>query len=377
MRPSLLWLQWLRLSSGMVLLAFVLSHLANLALGLVSLDLVESWHPQFIDAWQSMAGRALLTLCAGVHSALGLYAIAMRRALAFSLSDASQWCLALAIPPLLASHILSLRVAGEIIPDFDTGYAYALAVYWSYAPAYAILQLLALIAVWTHGAIGLYGYLSLQPSWRRIGGFITPLLFAVPLLSVLGFVEAGKEVLDKLEAEPAFKMAVDANWARAQGAARLLGEWQMQFLAVYGALAALAVAILLARMLWRSRSRLTVAYDGGEMARAGRGQSILEFSMAAGVAHASVCGGRGRCGTCRVEILRGAGALSPIGPVEARTLARVRAPQNVRLACQARVLGEGLEVARVLPAFADASAARDPDEWVEASSQILEPQAAP
>ena len=37
-----------------------------------------------------------------------------------------------------------------------------------------------------------------------------------------------------------------------------------------------------------------------------------------------------------------------------------------RLACQARVLAEGVTVTRLLPAYADASAARLPEEWTGA-----------
>jgi hypothetical protein len=51
------------------------------------------------------------------------------------------------------------------------------------------------------------------------------------------------------------------------------------------------------------------------------------------------------------------------------TLDRVHAGAGERLACQAQVLGAGVSVTRVLPAFADASAARAPEDWkAEAST---------
>jgi adenylate cyclase len=64
--------------------------------------------------------------------------------------------------------------------------------------------------------------------------------------------------------------------------------------------------------------------------------TVLEVSRFAGIPHASVCGGRGRCSTCRVRILRGLEHLPPASPEEARVLHRVGAPPNVRLACQLR-----------------------------------------
>ena len=67
-----------------------------------------------------------------------------------------------------------------------------------------------------------------------------------------------------------------------------------------------------------------------------------------GIAHASVCGGRGRCSTCRVRVLAGAKSLPAPQAAEARVLARVGAAANVRLACQLRPLHD-LTVLPLLP----------------------------
>jgi adenylate cyclase len=109
---------------------------------------------------------------------------------------------------------------------------------------------------------------------------------------------------------------------------------------------------------------VTVAYDAGLSAHGRRGLSILELSRLNDVPHAHVCSGRGRCGTCRVRIESGAESLLPMNEAERGTLARVGAGAAERLACQARVLGPGVVATRVLPAYADASAARMPQEWV-------------
>ena len=55
-----------------------------------------------------------------------------------------------------------------------------------------------------------------------------------------------------------------------------------------------------------------------------------------GVPHASICGGRARCSTCRVKIESADGELPPPGAAEAATLARIHADPDVRLACQLR-----------------------------------------
>src|SRR5262249_56004097 len=66
------------------------------------------------------------------------------------------------------------------------------------------------------------------------------------------------------------------------------------------------------------------------------GFTILEASRTAGVPHASVCGGRGRCSTCRVRVVLGLTDLPTASEAEQRVLARVGAAPDVRLACQTR-----------------------------------------
>ena len=54
---------------------------------------------------------------------------------------------------------------------------------------------------------------------------------------------------------------------------------------------------------------------------------------------ASYCGGHCSCGTCRVDILHGAEALTPRQGQEAMVLGSAQVAGGERLACQARVLG--------------------------------------
>lgn len=57
------------------------------------------------------------------------------------------------------------------------------------------------------------------------------------------------------------------------------------------------------------------------------------------------CGGRGMCATCHVYIKEGMDSLSPVNRREMRTLEVITTcSQFSRLACQARVLGEGITV---------------------------------
>jgi adenylate cyclase len=363
-------LRRLRLYSGLILMAFVASHLINLGLGLQSLASVESWHPVFIGFWQTRFGEGLLALSLLIHTVLSLWSIATRRTLAMHGQDIVQIVLGIFVPALAIGHVLVMRVTGELIADFNPTYGVILSVYWSYAPLLAFQQLFLVVVVWVHGAIGLYSWMVLQTWWKRVGAFILPFLFAVPIVSLLGFVETGKEVLRRLSEDGAFKQAIDQNWDKINQVRPQLEQIHRIILYLYWLSAVIAIAILLARLIVARREIIAVDYDGGAHGSGRRGLSVLEISLASGIPHANVCGGRGRCGTCRVDVKAGATHLSQPDAAELLTLAGVGAPSQVRLACQARVLGPGVRVKRLLPAYADARAARSPTEW------LLEPHPA-
>src|SRR5207245_1597589 len=70
------------------------------------------------------------------------------------------------------------------------------------------------------------------------------------------------------------------------------------------ALVGVSVARGVRRLLERRRS-IRITYPNGRVAVAPAGFTILDASRLAGIPHASVCGGRGRCSTCRVRIAKG------------------------------------------------------------------------
>ncbi|MEX2642952.1 MAG: adenylate/guanylate cyclase domain-containing protein, partial [Acetobacterales bacterium] len=78
------------------------------------------------------------------------------------------------------------------------------------------------------------------------------------------------------------------------------------------------------------------------------GATALETLRAAGIPHASVCGGRARCSTCRVRVGAGGDALPAAAPTEAALLKRIGAPPSVRLACQLRPSAD-VELVPLLP----------------------------
>ena len=224
-----------------------------------------------------------------------------------------------------------------------------LAVYWSFAPKYAFQQFFVVMIVWIHGALGMYSWMVLLPSWKRIGGIVLPVLFAVPVLALLGFAESGRRVLERLENDPAWKTLIIDHLNPIAAMVASMEAGKNQVLWAYGVLVAMALGGMLARVLHARAQPVAVAYDGGQSALGQRRLSLLEISIAADVAHAHVCSGRGRCGTCRVQVEQGAQSLPLLNDLEETALARLHAPAGARLACQARVLGPGVVVTRLLP----------------------------
>jgi adenylate cyclase len=98
----------------------------------------------------------------------------------------------------------------------------------------------------------------------------------------------------------------------------------------------------------RRRGLVRLTYPDGAVARVPRGASVLEASRMAGIPHASVCGGRGRCSTCRVRLLGEPAHLPAPSAAERAVLDRIRAGAGVRLACQVRPTGD-MAVAPLLP----------------------------
>jgi adenylate cyclase len=82
-----------------------------------------------------------------------------------------------------------------------------------------------------------------------------------------------------------------------------------------------------------------VEYLSGPKVAVARGTTLLEASLQHGIPHAHQCGGRGRCSTCRVQIIAGATHLSKPSAAELRVLRRVGAGADIRLACQAVATG--------------------------------------
>ena len=115
----------LRLSTGLILAAYVISHLINHSLGLASLEAMETYRHVNAIVWQNPIGTVALYGAFIVHGSLALYALFRRTTLRMPWWEGLQLGLGLLIPPLIAIHVIGTRLAQALL-DFDVGYPWVL-----------------------------------------------------------------------------------------------------------------------------------------------------------------------------------------------------------------------------------------------------------
>ena len=248
--------------------------------------------------------------------------------------------LGLCIPLLVALHVASTRLA-ELSDGVDTSYTYVLLLYWVQAPLLAALQIAALSAVWGHASIGIHFWLRVKrwyPAWR---GWLPAVLgLLLPTLALAGFVATGKPTPETRSGQgPGIPGKVACRLQRERGRAGALDRARRP-----GPCCSPTSA--LTGLAFTGRSAPAAGCTIGACRRcsptpSGRklpilpGASVLEVLREAGIPHASVCGGRARCTTCRVHVSRpGAESLPPPAGLEAsRAKAHPGATEGIRLAC--------------------------------------------
>ncbi len=341
-----------KLASGLVLFTFLLTHLLNHALGLIALDAMQAGAVAFKFLWRSWPGTILLYAAALLHPLLALYAWFRRghyRGIPWQ--GWTQLALGICIPPLVVEHLLGTRLSHEVL-GLNDSYAYVLLVQFVQAPQVGLRQNLLVLIAWGHGCIGVYYWLRLKALFERAWPFLYAAALLLPMLAMLGYVAGGRSVrllMQQPEWLDAFRAGLNYPGPIAIDFTNHWSEvaYQVMALLLLGAL----LGRLLLALLHRRRGRLIITYPDGRRYRGLSGRiSVLEASRAIGYPHASVCGGQGRCSTCRVRVIGpGAASLPPPDSAEQKVLERIHASPGVRLACQIRPT-EDIAVVPLLPA---------------------------
>src|SRR5712692_9882526 len=326
-----------RLGCGLVLFAYLVSHFLNHALGNISMDALATGVYYHAGFWQFLPVAIVFYTAALVHTGLGFWALYERRQFRWKAIEPLQLVLGLSIPALIITHLAGVRL-GQTLFGHEKLYPQVLFAYWIVWPLKMWLMYAVMIIAWVHGCIGLYFWLRMKAFYQRAAPFLLAAVVLVPTLALLGLYQGGRSVVDsdsvEWRAENLSPRQVGTPLEQA-----VLQSIEEYFLIGYLGLLGLVLLARGARALNERRGgMITLSYGNGRTVRVPKGLSVLEASLRNNVPHASICGGRARCSTCRIRVVGDCSSLPAPSKREAFVLDRVGAGGDpaIRLACQLR-----------------------------------------
>ncbi len=323
----------LRIVSGLILLTYAFFHFVNLGLGLLSHEWMNAMQELRTSITRSLLGSVILTGALLTHAGLAAYSVILRRTLRMAPAQWMQTIFGFLIPFQLIGHIVFTRYAHEIY-NVNDSYGYLILLIWGSDAGWNQAGLLLL--VWIHGCIGLHHWLRLTSIWKQLIPYAIGVAVFVPLFALSGFLVEGRRLSDLAYVDGfAADMRADFNVPDAAERSDLIWLMDGGRDIYWGLLAALAAFYLLRRFLLHRRA-VKIRYIDGPTVDGDRGMTLLEISQTHDIPHTALCGGKGRCTTCRVVVEEGADSLPPPSLAEARSLRAVNADPSMRLACQIR-----------------------------------------
>ncbi len=354
----------IHLTAGLTMFTYVVCHLLNHAFAVVSIEAANDARVYFVSPWTNPLGTLVLTTAALTHISLALWTTYIRRSLRMPAWQWTQLVLGLSIPLLLVEHALATG-GGILRTGLVPNYEYVLAVFWHFAPYKGWFQVLLLIVAWSHATIGIHHWLKVKPWYQRWQLHLYGVALIIPVMATMGYISGGYEVLEKLK-NPLWliQMLRDIRYPGPefdQQTETLRDYWMIGYVGLVG----LVFAARRIRIYLASRQKgIRVTYPSGRRVLVPAGSTLLETSRSGGIPHASVCGGRGRCSTCRVLILDSEeNALDAPEALEKKVLDKLDLPTNVRLACQVQPKGD-VTCEPLLPADVSAKEALTPDRYM-------------
>ncbi len=143
----------IRIATGIVLLAYISTHLLNHTLGVWSLEAMEAGRPVFLAVWRSVPGTVLLYGAMILHLIVVLISLYRRRSLRMSVGEALQVVAGLALPPLLMAHGLAMRGLHEEF-GIDDRYAFLLLGTYVTSPSETAKLIAGTVLAWVTACSG-------------------------------------------------------------------------------------------------------------------------------------------------------------------------------------------------------------------------------
>ena len=290
------------------------------------------------------------------HILYGLIAVYRRTSYRMTTWEGTQIGLGLSAPLMLSPHLATAFVA-QLSLGYNPTYEWIVAYYFVVAPVEGVLTGLGMLVLWAHGVLGLHYWLRVKQGYADWSRSFLAAATAIPVAAFGGVVSAGAEAV-RLSQDPGFlEQAFIEMRLTPEGAeiVRAFGDNATWMAAAF--VAAPFLLRFLRVQLQRAQRRAAVSLPDGRRLTVTPGATVLETLRRHGVPHAAVCGGRGRCTTCRVRVAAGAETLIEPNDIERKALAKIQAPDGLRLACQIRPTSD-IVVVPLLPPRANADDGR-------------------
>ena len=325
----------LKLWTGMFLMFYCVTHHMNHSLGIFGLTVVDYAREYFLLFWRNPVISFFLLFTLVIHIIFSLLrVIKMASFKGFQSHEWFQLITGILTVPLLAIHITTTGIAHRFYGVEDTY------TFWT-SPGLDYFEIFffnfIMLFIWLHGYIGIKFWMKVNSNYQKYLRQADIFFLIIPLLSIVGQISIFREsdlkgFFDTEYKEKILKYSnpenIDLNV--------LLENTIIYFVLPY----LLSIMVLFGYRFYyfkikRRNNSIKVSYPDGGVSNIFPGMNILDASLEAGIPHAHVCGGRGRCSTCRIRIDQDLTQLEPPRQNERRILRSIGAPENIRLACQA------------------------------------------
>ena len=325
----------LKLWTGMFLMFYCVTHHMNHSLGIFGLTVVDYAREYFLLFWRNPVISFFLLFTLVIHIIFSLLrVIKMASFKGFQSHEWFQLITGILTVPLLAIHITTTGIAHRFYGVEDTY------TFWT-SPGLDYFEIFffnfIMLFIWLHGYIGIKFWMKVNSNYQKYLRQADIFFLIIPLLSIVGQISIFREsdlkgFFDTEYKEKILKFSnpenIDLNV--------LLENTIIYFVLPY----LLSIMVLFGYRFYyfkikRRNNSIKVSYPDGGVSNIFPGMNILDASLEAGIPHAHVCGGRGRCSTCRIRIDQDLTQLEPPRQNERRILRSIGAPENIRLACQA------------------------------------------
>ena len=326
----------IRVYTGVVIFTYVTIHLMNHTLGLISIKSMDNMNQYISMALKTNFGTSVLYTAFLGHSICGFVGLLKRRSFRMPVRDWAQIIFGLLLPWVLLIHLMANGYSTRA-EDLKSSYELLILATWIFDTKYIILYNLMLIAAWVHGVIGIVGIIRYSPIYQNKKTAFLIVFWLIPILSMLGYISAGKEMIFNYSTNTAIisEILQNANFTEELG--QKITSRSNFILKKYPLILLGLVLLLLGIYKIRARKNpVLIKYPHGREIRIPSGTTILEASRENGIHHVSTCGGKGRCSTCRVRILSDLSVLPERNQIEADIAAKLSLEDDVRLACQLR-----------------------------------------